>query len=245
MSTNVFSPARFLTLFGSDTRNVSRDPTLLFAITFSFAPAIVVYFWGDALNAAAESALGLSNIIFYTMPVVISLPAFLIGWVSGFLFLEDRDDGPLLALEVTPVGKQGFIAYRSGVTMSLTFVLTFVACQFILPDYSAVMHAFLSLLVALEALAAAFVLPAVARNKVEGLALTKLTNLAGVIPLVALIPSPLRYIAGIIPPYWLGELMGLAGTPTELPMAVIIAIALATHVGLAVLLYRMLANKVG
>ncbi len=36
----------------------------------------------------------------------------LIGWVTGFLLLEDRDDGPLLAVDVTPIGKCGFLAYR-------------------------------------------------------------------------------------------------------------------------------------
>lgn len=245
MSTSVFTPGRFLTLFGSDSRNVSRDPTLLFALLFSLVPALLVYFGREPIDAAARDAFGIDSIMFYAMPLIICLPATLLGWVSGFLFLEDRDDGPLLALEVTPVGKQGFVAYRTGVTMTLAFVLTFVACQFILPDYSPAMHLLFAVLVALEAISLAIILPAIARNKVEGLALVKLTNMAAILPLAAIIPSPLRYIGGIIPTYWLGELLGLAGTPTGLPLALIVAIALATHIGWVVLLYRMLANRVG
>ena len=46
-----------------------------------------------------------------------------------------------------------------------------------------------------EAVIAAALLPALARNKVEGLALTKLTNIMAVVPLLALLPSPWRFAA--------------------------------------------------
>lgn len=244
MSSNVFAPVRFSTMLASDSRNVSRDPTLLFAALMSVVPAIAIYFWRDPINAAAFDAFGLQDIIFYAMPCLLCLPAFLIGWVGGFLFLEDRDDGPLLALEVTPIGKQGFIAYRTSVTMALTFVITFVSAVFILPGQSPAMQLFVAVLIAMEALAAAFILPAVARNKVEGLALTKLTNIGAIVPLVALVPSPLRYVAGIVPTFWLGELLGLSGE-RALPFWAMATLAIITHAVAAWLLYQLISKKVG
>ena len=56
----------------------------------------------------------------YLAPIVFVLPALLIAWVTGFLMLEDRDDRALLALDVTPPGKAGFLAYRVTVTAGVS-----------------------------------------------------------------------------------------------------------------------------
>ena len=58
----------------------------------------------------------------------------LIGWVTGFLLLEDRDEGTLLALDVTPVGKSGFLLYRVGVTATLAVALTLYAWPLVIPE---------------------------------------------------------------------------------------------------------------
>lgn len=244
MNISVLNPQRLAQMFGADSRNVSRDPTLLFAILISVVPNIVVIIWHDAINQAVADNFGLSDVLTYAMPVVLCLPAFLVGWVTGFLFLDDRDDGTLLSVDVTPVGKQGFIAYRAGATLAITFVITFVTAEYLLTDEPAAMRALIAVLVGIEAVAAAFILPALARNKVEGLALTKLTNIAAMIPLVAIIPSPFRYLAGVVPTFWIGELLGVSSAH-YLPMGVIIAAAIVSHVGAAWVLYRLISRRVG
>ncbi len=100
------------------------------------------------------------------------------------------------------------------------------------------------MLVAIEAVLAATLLPAIARNKVEGLALTKLTNIAGVVPLLAIIPSPWRLLGGLLPTYWIGEMLGLS-TVEPLPVALALGLAIAVHLGFAALLFRVLARRVG
>lgn len=245
MSTmSVFAPARFGRMFAADAVNVSRDPTLIFAVIASALPALAFYFGKAPMDAAILEAFGVAEFSRFVAPIAISLPAFLVGWVTGFLFLEDRDEGTLLALDITPVGKSGFIAYRVAMAAAITMLLTIYDVALVLPGTGAGMTALLAVLVALQAVAATFVLPALARNKVEGLALTKLTNIAGIVPVLAVIPSPLRYIAGVVPTFWIGELLGIS-SEHYLPLGVVVALALVSHLAAAWFLYRFMQRKAG
>lgn len=245
MSTfSVFRPARFRQLLTSDARNICRDPTLMFAILMAFAPAIGVAIWRTQINDAAFDAFGVAGFTRYILPMIISLPAFLIGWVTGFLLLEDRDDGPLLALDITPIGKAGFFAYRVAITALITAIITLLAMYLLLPEAGWIMAGFVAILIAIEAVCAAFILPAVARNKVEGLAVTKLTNIAAIVPLLAIIPSPWRYLGGVIPTYWIGELFQISNTQ-YLPMPVIVILAALLHMVFGVALFRIATNRIG
>lgn len=243
MSVLVFAPRRLFALFAADTRNVGRDPTLLAVVILSVLPALIVYFWGGVLERLADRTFGLSHSLFYALPFILALPGVLIGWLTGFLFLEDRDEGPLTALDVTPVGKMGFALYRVAITGLIVFVLTLFAVSLLVPEAGTLLSLTLGLLIGLEAVGSALVLPALARNKVEGLALTKLTNLLSLASLLALLPSPWRYLFGIFPTFWIGEIMGLGGP--GLPAWAAMGLALAVHLAMVLLLYRLFAHRVG
>jgi fluoroquinolone transport system permease protein len=243
MIASVLLPRRFLRLLSSDAMNVSRDPMLIFAIVMSILPAIAFAFARDAMDDAALAAFGVQEISRYVALFVLVLPAVLIGWVTGFLLLEDRDDGVLLAVDVTPIGKSGFLLYRVTVTALIGAAITAAAIPFVVPAVGIEAKILLIAAVAVESVLAAVILPAIARNKVEGLALTKLTNIAVIFPLIATIPSPWRFLASLVPTYWIGEL--LAGTAPALPVWVIAAGMIATHAGWAVLLFALLGRRVG
>lgn len=240
----IFAPRRFSRLVAGDAVNVARDPMLVFATSMSLLPALALHFTAGPMDAAALSAFGVASLSRYFVPLALMIPAVLIGWVTGFLLLEDRDEGMLLALDVTPVGKSGFLAYRATITALLSVAVTLYAWQLILPEVG--LHVILGLtaVVALNAVGAAVVLPAIARNKVEGLALTKLTNLISVVPLLAAIPSPWRFLAGAIPSYWVGELIGLAGAGT-LPFHLALPLALAVNAIAVMLMFRLFQSRVG
>lgn len=241
---SVFAPRRLTRLFAADALNVGRDPTLIFATLLSIVPAIAFHFGRAPIDSAALTAFGVDGFSRYLAPIALCLPAFLIGWVSGFLFLEDRDEGTLAAVDVTPPGKGGFVAYRVGVTALLAAAVTLLGVRLVLPDVGAGATALLVLLVALQATGAAFVLPALARNKVEGLAVTKLTNMLSIAPLLAAIDSPLRYVGGVLPTFWIGELLGLSGE-RALSFGIAAAIALAVHLLFAAALFAMMLKRAG
>lgn len=240
----VFSPHRFLRLAAGDAMNVARDPMLAFATAMSLLPALALHFAAGPMDAAALSAFGVASLSHCIVPLALMIPAVLIGWVTGFLLLEDRDEGTLLAIDVTPMGKTGFLAYRVTVTALLSAAITLYAWPLILPSATLATILSLAAIVAFNAIAAAVILPAIARNKVEGLALTKLTNLLSVVPLLAAIPSPWRYVAGIIPSYWVGELAGLSAV-ASLPLVVTLPIALAVNVAAVLLMVRLFRSRVG
>ncbi len=238
------SPRSLGRLFVSDAMNVGRDPTLIFATIFSIVPALAFRLGQAALDRAAEAAFGLAQASAYVAPFAVCLPAFMIGWVTGFLFLEDRDEGTLLALDVSPLGKSGFVAYRVGTTALLTVAVALAGARLVVPQAGWGTAGLLAALVAMEAVSAAFVLPAVARNKVEGLALTKLTNLAALAPLLAAIASPWRYFGGLVPSYWIGELLGISGR-WYLPMPAVVLLALGVHAAMALVLYTLMVRRAG
>ncbi len=238
----VFRPARFARLLAADAMNVGRDPVLMFAIAMSVLPVIGFAFWRVDLDAAAQAAFGIESFSRFVVPIALVLPSVLVGWVTGFLLIEDRDDGLSPAFEVTPIGRRGFYIYRVSVTALLAAALTLAGMPVLIPGASWPMTLLLAGLIGLEAVAAAVILPVFARNKVEGLALTKLTNIATVIPLVALVPSPLRYAAGLFPSYWIGELTGLAPEPA-LPPLVAILVAIAVHLAAAALVLHAAGRR--
>jgi hypothetical protein len=222
--------------------NISRDPMLIFAIVMSIVPATGLALSQHLLDEAALSTFGLHDLSRYVAIVVLVLPAVLIGWVTGFLLLEDRDEGVLVAVDITPIGKTGFLLYRVTITAIVAAVITAGAVLAVAPSLGPAAHILIVLAVAVEAVMAAVLLPAIARNKVEGLALTKLTNLAAVVPLLALIPSPWRYVAGIVPTYWIGELIA---PDAMLPMPSVVAATLATHLCWLAVLVRIFARRAG
>ena len=241
---SLFAPRRFGRLIASDAMNIARDPMLLFAIVMSLLPAIAFHFGRAPMNAAALDAFGLENFSLYVAPVALLVPALLVGWVTGFLLLEDRDDGPLLAVDVTPVGKGGFLGYRVAVTALVTVAVTLYAAPLIIPEFGWGIAVLIAVLIASEAAMVAIVLPAIARNKVEGLALTKLINLASIVPLMAIIGSPLRFIAGVFPTFWIGELLDLSGQ-AALPLAIAAALAIAVHAAAVAGLFWLLGRRAG
>lgn len=243
MMASVLAPRRFLRLLTSDAMNVSRDPMLIVAVVMSIVPAIVFGLTRQAMDDAALTAFGIEQISRYVVPSALVLPAVLVGWVTGFLLLEDRDDGVLLAVDVTPIGKAGFLLYRVTITALIGAVITAAAIPLVVPSLGLLEKLLLVVAIAAECVLAAVVLPAVARNKVEGLALTKLTNIAAIVPLLAAIPSPWRYLAGFFPTYWLGELLNL-GQPT-LPLGLIAVAAVLTHLACAALLFALLGRRAG
>ena len=240
---SIFAPRRLAALLTADAMNVSRDPMLVFATVLSVLPSIGLWLAKGSIDNAGVAA-GIESLSLYFIPLALLLPAFLIGWVTGFLLIEDRDDGPLLALDVTPVGKEGFLAYRLVVSASLSVAITIMALQLLLPEAALWLKLLLIVTIPADTALSAIILLALARNKVEGLALTKLTNIASIIPFAAIIPSPLRFLAGIVPTYWIGELLNLPGSQS-MPGWSAAALLIATHTVTAVLLLGLLRRRTG
>ncbi len=232
------TPARFMRLLHADSLNVSRDPIMVLMIVLGFVTPALLWRFSPTLDDWSLGTLGIADISVIVGVLAITMPAYLIGWVTGFLLLEDRDDGPLMAMETTPLGKMGFISYRLFVGAIAGFVATFLAAHLLLTCPLTIKLLF-ALLVAVETMIVALTLVSLASNKVEGLALSKLINIGMLVPLLALIPSPLRFMAGVIPSYWIGEVFYRNGGEISISLLII------SHALWLIFLFRLGQRRTG
>ena len=138
------------------------------------------------------------------MSFVVELMPILAGMVVGFLLLDQKDDGTLAALRVTPLTLGGYLAYRIAMPMLVSVPMTLA----VFPIAGLVRVGVGPLL--LMALGAAplaplfaLVLATFAGNKVEGFALTKASGVVLFPPVLAyFVPEPWQWAFGIIPTYW-------------------------------------------
>jgi len=222
---SVLSPKTMATLLHADALNVSRDPMLMLGVVMSLLPVPLLIAFGPLADAAALDAFGFSGMARMLGAMAVLMAGSMLGWVTGFLLLEDRDDAVLMALETTPVGRTGFLSYRLTVTALLTFIISTGIGLVVLPTLPWVTTALMAAIAAGHAVLTALFLLALAGNKVEGLALTKLINIALLAPLAVLIAPPWRYIAGLVPAFWIGEMTQVAPAPLSPLLAAAIALA--------------------
>ena len=238
---SALSPKTTTSLLRADALNVSRDPMLMIGTVMSLLPVPLIVIFGPLAEAAASETFGITGMARLLGALAVLMPGAMLGWVTGFMLLEDRDEAVLIALETTPVGRNGFIAYRLVVTIVLTAIVSAGIGFFVLPALPWTTPFLMAIVAASHAVLSALFLLAFAGNKVEGLALTKLVNLALLAPLAALIAPPWRYLAAIVPAFWIGEMAGISPAPlSPLPAAVI---ALATTVLFVMFLLRRFRHR--
>ena len=170
-------------LVQKDIRIIYRDRFLLF---------IAVY----ALILALVARLGVpwvpvDNLDLYIAPAIVMFGTLLLGTLLGFALIEEREQGTWLLLRVLPLSSRTVFAYFVVSASGLSLVVSFAAAM--LYGYPvADWPAFVFMLVA-SALAAPLVmlaLGALAKNKIEGLAISKIISALGILP--ALVFSPPR-----------------------------------------------------
>ncbi len=128
----------------------------------------------------------------------------LLGAVVGILFIEERDEGTLLALQATPLSLRSFLGYRLLAAMGLSIVFTMIG----VPLAGLVSVSFLELLAA--AVLASLGVPLVAlayavylQNKVQAVTSMKLVQAWGGLPvLLYFAPTPWQWIGSIPGPLY-------------------------------------------
>lgn len=190
-----------------DARNIRRDDLLRWIIFAPVAMALLIRFLFPIVLVRVGEILQFDLMPYYepvTSFMIILLTPYLAGLVIGFLLLDQRDDGTLTALQVTPLSLNGYLLYRLTMPMLLSMVMTLVAAPL-----SGVVNIGFGRLVLTAVCAAPFapifalLLASLAQNKVQGFAITKVAGIILVPPLLAyFIAAPWTMILGIFPTYW-------------------------------------------
>ncbi|HSM58909.1 MAG TPA: hypothetical protein VK879_22330 [Candidatus Sulfomarinibacteraceae bacterium] len=190
-----------------DARTVQRDEMLRWMILLPLVVALAIRWVVPLLVQRIDGWLPLDLAALYppfmAYAALILVP-FLWGTIGGFLLLDQRDDGTLLALQVTPLPAATFLAYRlllptllsvasSALVLPLTGLLQLSPLQWFLAAVSA------APLAPLLALA----LSTLAQNKVQGLALMKASGLVMLPPWLApFLPAAWQWPLALLPTYW-------------------------------------------
>jgi len=197
---------RWLYLTHGDLRRLSSDWVLLMSVA---APLLLLLFVWYALPWVEWATqiifhLSIRPYLDFIMSFLALVSPMTIGMLAGFLMLDDREEGLLLMLSITPLNKQGYLAYRLSLPVLFSFFFTgiFLLLADLLPINPISMLPALFML-SLEAPLVAFLLVAWAENKVEGLAISKLLGLSFIGPVAAyFLPLKWRWTLWWLPTYW-------------------------------------------
>ncbi|NJM06005.1 ABC transporter permease subunit [Candidatus Gracilibacteria bacterium] len=231
----------FLAFGANDLKSVRRD-SLLFSVLIT--PALLVLALRLAvppLTIFFQTRYGFDLQRYYPLVacffLLLNIPL-LLGIITGFLMLDERDDDTLTALRVTPTALGGVIGYRllTGFLLSTVAIMLTIPLSGLVVLQSAWQLLPATMVAALFAPVATLALVAFARNKLEGFALMKGAGLLLMGPIASLFVSGwAQYLFVILPTYW--PLQALVAALADKPSALYISGGLLYNVVLMVLLY--------
>lgn len=202
-----------------DAKSIQRDSLLRWMIFFPLLLAaaarwlmpLILHWVSDLLNV---------DLMPYYPPLMgyalLVLTPFLAATVIGFLLLDQRDDGTLTALQVTPLSLNGYLVYR----LTMPMVASVLATIIVMPLSGIVQLSFLQLL--LVAVCAAPLAPlmalavaVIAQNKVQGFAVIKASGIILLPPMIAyFVQGPWQLLFALVPTYWPAMAFWNVGEPS-------------------------------
>ena len=189
-----------------------RRDMMLFASCF--APILAGFFFRFAiplLETALTDGFHMTAVIspYYKLVDILfaMLPSTMFCFVSAMVSLEEKDEKTAVYLFITPLGKTGYILARFGIPSVIAFLATLI----LLPVFKLTAISPLTILLlaaggTLQGMIVALLVLTISSNKLEGMAVTKLstlTILGAVIPFF--IKSDIQYIISLLPSFWIGK----------------------------------------
>lgn len=223
-----------------DALRTARDPLLLALALLPPALAVALRLGRDA----ALAALAVDDGATLALAVLLLTTPLMFGFAVALMLLDERDEGVLTAVSMTPAGKAGFLSFRVAGPVAWSALLTAIAVP--LAGLTHVAPLRLLALVALCGVQAALMpafLGAFAANKVEGIALSKVaTVFIALGALGVLLPPAQQWLAWASPHYWLVRLL-LA--PPGGPLLASFGAGMFVHAAALALCIRRLRRRTG
>ena len=190
---------------------VSRDAMLVLIMTAPFLCGLVFRFGIPFLDQWIAAQWTGSPVLMPFAPIfdlmLLFLTPYLLCTVASMVMLEERDHQVGAYFRVTPMGLRGYLSTRLVIpAFGSVLVSMLLLALFRLTSLSLLTGLGLALLAAFSAIAAAMVVVAGANNKVEGMAVMKLTGISMVGLLVPwFIEGNAQYAFALFPSYWMAR----------------------------------------
>lgn len=202
---------QILKVFSIGIHVVMRDAIMLFLIPAPLLVGITFHYLLPWLNQLLLERFSFSFEEWYPLAdgLMIILTPTLLTISSAFLLLEECDEGLGSYYQITPAKQFHYLMARIGLPALWGFLCALgIASWFGLSQLSFSVIIARSFLAVLFGSSVAIMIVALASNRVEGLAISKLTGITMLGMFVAgFVSDSWRWLAGILPSFWLGELI--------------------------------------
>ena len=196
----------YFTFISNDLKIIFRDKTL---ILMFFLPIILILVCRFLVPFISGYIPGIENYYWMILAGFCVLSGATPSFLTVFLMLDEKDENLVPVLKTTPLPYSYLIGYRISFLMISSFVFSVIFLIF----NGLLTHSFLTILLGsllvsfIPAILILLILP-LAGNKIEGVTLFKGINTILFIPLIAFfIPEDWKYAFGIIPFYWVFDLL--------------------------------------
>jgi fluoroquinolone transport system permease protein len=200
---------RLIALIKSDFKSIFRDPLLIISVA---VPILLGLFIKLLLPMGAQILQQKLNFdLTQHYPLIMSfllpLTPMMIGVLTGFILLDDRDENILAYIAITPLPRSSYLLYRLISPVVSSTIMNYLLLWLASPvPINYLLISPIVLLCAIEAPLLALFLVNFAANKVEGLALSKAMGIFMVAPIAAyFIKSNFQLLLGVAPPYWISK----------------------------------------
>lgn len=160
-----------------------------------------------------------------------SLTPLLYSFAAAYVILGEIDDGISKYLAVTPIGKKGYLISRLGFPSLIAFIISIMALYvFKLSELSFLDILIIAFLGAMLGMIEALLVVSLSGNKVEGMAVSKLSGLFFLgLPAPFFISGKIQYTLFFLPSFWVSK----AVTDKQIIFALIgVIVSIAWIVGL-------------
>lgn len=192
-------------------KQISRDNMVVMLCVAPLLVALLFYFGIPALDSLLASKSNFKGLSEYSRLfdlLLIVLTPYLFGFASATVMLGEVDEHIVPSFYTSPLGRKRYLIARLLFpTMISTLITILIISVFHLSNSQTALLIILSLLAVIVCLISFLLIVTLAKNKVEGMALTKMS---GLILLGLFIPffitNHIQYIFAFMPSFWLAKL---------------------------------------
>lgn len=198
--------------FGMFLRQISRDSMLYAVCIAPVLSAFIFRFGVPYAEAMLCSWLGKPSVLagYYLLIdlFLAVLTPFLFSFASSMVILAEYDENITGYLAVTPVGKKGYLVSRFAFPAAISFFASLVLVSlFALTDWTFLSLAAVCFLACVLSVAVSLLVVSLSRNRVEGMAVAKLSGIALLgLAVPFFLFSEFRYLFYPLPSFWIAKL---------------------------------------
>jgi fluoroquinolone transport system permease protein len=201
---------------GNDLKSIRRDSIMIGVGFGPFIYALAMWFL-PPLTRMLDERYAFDLTPYHTLIVsgfVIVGPIAVLGALAGLMLLDDKDQHTLAALRVAPIPPMTYPLYRAVMITAVTTVSITAALALTLqvPAGLVLQSIPIALVCGTGAAVVGLLMPAVANNKVEGLAVMRAIGmlLFGLPIIPWWLDLPAQLVFGLLPTYWPAKAYWLA-----------------------------------